>query len=63
MAEVMRNWRQWEMDERLAFYKRRVGSIAPRIPTSDEIARWKQECDAYIERERCAELGIIAEDR
>ena len=49
---IIRNWRQWEMDERLAFYKRKSASVGGRMPTTEELCAWKAECDAHIERER-----------
>ena len=50
--DCIRNWRQWEMDERLAFYKRKDASVGGRMPTEEELRAWKAECDAHIERER-----------
>lgn len=58
MTETIQNWRQWEMDERLEFYKRKDASVGGRMPTDEELRAWRVECDEHIASARAAQLHL-----
>jgi len=50
---TIRNWEQWEREERRAFYRERLAEIEPGVVRTPELlAAWVEACNAHIEAER-----------
>ncbi len=60
MAEPIRNWEQWEINERRAFYKRKIAANGGELP--ERLSAWTRECDEHIERERARLLAEQAQE-
>lgn len=52
------DWQTWEMAERLTFYKHKDEQAGGKMPTTEELKLWREECDAHIATTRAALLVL-----